>query len=403
MIENPADVIRYQYDNHLGSASLELDNNANIISYEEYHPFGTTSYRSGRTETETSLKRYKYVGKERDEETGLYYYGARYYAAWICRFVSVDPMKEERVWLNPYNYVQNNPINRVDPTGMVDEKPPEGATSVERNSDGTIKNINIEEVVCVGKKPVKDNNISGKYILSYRSSMQMHSYDQVMGDGKINPIFSLSFGSNKTYSFFSLPNLKSAGQFIYQANIPDIITYNSAPGSPLPDFNAKKGWYPNITGSTNANRTGASVGALFEWGANGVAGAVNSVSKNKYLDTINTNEAFSLAFNEMMKNNKMITEAFNLIDWSLDFNKIMENGNFDIRNFQADVINYITDGNLDMVNFQFIGFATDFNQYRNAVYQTGEKILHQSDINYGVPKQNTFSNNAWDTYVYMGR
>jgi len=49
--------------------------------YKEYHPFGTTSYRSGRTETEVSLKRYKYVGKERDDETGLYYYGARYYAA----------------------------------------------------------------------------------------------------------------------------------------------------------------------------------------------------------------------------------------------------------------------------------------------------------------------------------
>ncbi len=46
------ETIRYQYDNHLGSASLELDHNASIVSYEEYHPFGTTSYRSGRTETE---------------------------------------------------------------------------------------------------------------------------------------------------------------------------------------------------------------------------------------------------------------------------------------------------------------------------------------------------------------
>jgi len=122
---------------------------------------------------QTSQKRYKYVGKERDEETGLYYYGFRYYAAWLCRFVSVDPMKEERIWLNPYNYVQNNPINRVDPTGMVDEEPPEGATSVERNSDGTIKNINIEEVVCVGKKPIEDNkdwnkikNINGAQIFN---------------------------------------------------------------------------------------------------------------------------------------------------------------------------------------------------------------------------------------------
>ena len=99
------------------SACLELDQTAQIISYEEYHPFGTTSYRSGRTETEVSLKRYKYVGKERDEETGLYYYGARYYAAWICRFVSVDPFAKKYQSISPYCYVANMPIIAIDPDG----------------------------------------------------------------------------------------------------------------------------------------------------------------------------------------------------------------------------------------------------------------------------------------------
>ena len=113
--------VRYQYDNHLGSACLELDEWANIISYEEYHPFGTTSYRAGRSYIETSLKRYKYCGKERDEETGLYYYGARYYAAWLCRWVSTDPMKEERTWVSPYNYCQNNPITITDLNGELDD------------------------------------------------------------------------------------------------------------------------------------------------------------------------------------------------------------------------------------------------------------------------------------------
>ena len=116
------DLIRYQYDNHLGSASLELDENAATISYEEYHPFGTSSYRLHSNSTEVSRKRYRYVGKERDEETGLYYYGARYYAAWIARFISTDPMKAERTWVTPYNYVQNNPINRTDPTGELDDE-----------------------------------------------------------------------------------------------------------------------------------------------------------------------------------------------------------------------------------------------------------------------------------------
>jgi RHS repeat-associated protein len=131
-------VIRYQLADHLGSSSIELDDKANIISYEEYHPFGTTSYQ--KHNTNISQKRYKYNGKERDNETGMYYYGARYYAAWTCRFVSVDPMKEERIWLTPYNYVQNNPVNRVDPTGMVDEGLSDDKVSVPEKPAKYIKN-----------------------------------------------------------------------------------------------------------------------------------------------------------------------------------------------------------------------------------------------------------------------
>jgi RHS repeat-associated protein len=115
---NEPEIVRYQYDNHLGSACLELDYTGRIISYEEYHPFGTTSYRSGRSETEVSLKRYKYCGKERDEQTGFYYYGMRYYAGWLCRFVSVDPMADEYLSLTPYAYCANNPLKYIDPTGM---------------------------------------------------------------------------------------------------------------------------------------------------------------------------------------------------------------------------------------------------------------------------------------------
>jgi len=118
-----SEVIRYQYDNHLGSACLELDELGQIISYEEYHPFGTTSYRSGRSEVEVSLKRYKYCGKERDEETGLYYYGMRYYAAWICRFVSVDPLQFEYPELTPFQYSNNNPVTMIDLDGAEGVKP----------------------------------------------------------------------------------------------------------------------------------------------------------------------------------------------------------------------------------------------------------------------------------------
>ncbi len=97
---------------------MELDERGEIISYEEFHPFGTTSYRSGKNESEVSLKRYKYVGKERDEETGLYYYGARYYSAWLGRFVSVDPLQFKFPHLTPYNYASNSPVTHLDIDGM---------------------------------------------------------------------------------------------------------------------------------------------------------------------------------------------------------------------------------------------------------------------------------------------
>jgi hypothetical protein len=82
-VNAPMPVQRYQFGNHLGSAIEELDKDGGLISYEEYHPYGTTSLQVTHGAAEVSLKRYRYTGKERDEETGLYYHGARYYAPWL--------------------------------------------------------------------------------------------------------------------------------------------------------------------------------------------------------------------------------------------------------------------------------------------------------------------------------
>jgi len=112
----PTTTIRYQFGNHLGTALLELDANAAVITYEEYYPYGGTSYQAGQSVTEVSLKRYRYAGKERDEETGLYYHGARYYASWLGRWTAPEPLGIKN-GANLYPYVGNQPINRVDPDG----------------------------------------------------------------------------------------------------------------------------------------------------------------------------------------------------------------------------------------------------------------------------------------------
>ena len=87
-----AERIRYQVGNHLGSAALEFDENGGVISYEEYYPYGSTSYQAGPSAVEVSQKRYRYTGKERDAETGLNYHGRRYYAPWLGRWIAADPL-----------------------------------------------------------------------------------------------------------------------------------------------------------------------------------------------------------------------------------------------------------------------------------------------------------------------
>ena len=112
----PAQLIRYQFGNHLGTALLELDDAAKIISYEEYYPYGSTSFQSVDGTREVPARRYRYTGKERDEESGLYYHGARYYAPWLVRWTACDP-SGIRDGLNVYAYVRSRPIIANDPNG----------------------------------------------------------------------------------------------------------------------------------------------------------------------------------------------------------------------------------------------------------------------------------------------
>jgi RHS repeat-associated protein len=127
-VTNPNDdsaeqLIRYQFGNHLGSASLELNDNAVVISYEEYYPYGSTSYQAVNKDIKAAAKRYRYTGKERDEESGLYYHGARYYAPWLGRWVSTDPggMVDG---LDLYEYVASSPLQFRDLSGMDLTVPP---------------------------------------------------------------------------------------------------------------------------------------------------------------------------------------------------------------------------------------------------------------------------------------
>ncbi len=110
--------VRYQLSNHIKSASIELDENASVISYEEYHPFGTTAYQAVNKDIKASAKRYRYTGMERDEESGLSYHSARYYLPWLGRWLKCDPAGLVD-GTNLYRYGKNNPVKFMDQSGNI--------------------------------------------------------------------------------------------------------------------------------------------------------------------------------------------------------------------------------------------------------------------------------------------
>ncbi len=109
--------IYYYHTNHLGSTAFVTDQNQNITQGFLYAPFGeiTTEYNS--TFGNDIIPKYSFNAKELDEETGMYYYEARYYKPPV--FTSRDPMFEKYFWMTPYAYCANNPVKYVDPSGEI--------------------------------------------------------------------------------------------------------------------------------------------------------------------------------------------------------------------------------------------------------------------------------------------
>ena len=135
--------VQYHLGDHLGSSHVVVGGATaeghDFVNCEEYTPYGETSFGSfGR-------KRYRFTGKERDEESGLYYHSARYYAPGLARWISYDPAGPVD-GVNLYPYTCNNPILLVDPYGT------------ESGTDATTRGVN--EIVCV-----RDEMVNGvKYL-----------------------------------------------------------------------------------------------------------------------------------------------------------------------------------------------------------------------------------------------
>ena len=107
--------VQWLLSDHLGTIRDLVNNNGDVVNHLTYDSFGRVI-----TQTNSNFEtRYQFTGREFDEETGLYYYRARYYNAEIGRFISEDPIGFNGGDGNLYRYVFNRPVSLSDPTGEI--------------------------------------------------------------------------------------------------------------------------------------------------------------------------------------------------------------------------------------------------------------------------------------------
>jgi RHS repeat-associated protein len=102
--------IQFHHSDHLGSAAVIVDDVGSWVNREEFYPYGETSFGC------FAGKHYRFMGKELDEESALYYHGARYYAPWLTRWTSCDPAGITD-GVNLYRAFRCNPLKYIDPSG----------------------------------------------------------------------------------------------------------------------------------------------------------------------------------------------------------------------------------------------------------------------------------------------
>ena len=107
----------FYHSDHLGSTSYITDDKGNITQYDAYLPYGELLVDEHSSSEDLP---YKFNGKQFDNETGLYYYGARYMNPMASIWYGVDPLAEKYINIGSYIYCHSSPIMLIDPTGEGD-------------------------------------------------------------------------------------------------------------------------------------------------------------------------------------------------------------------------------------------------------------------------------------------
>ncbi|MDR2008629.1 MAG: RHS repeat-associated core domain-containing protein, partial [Alphaproteobacteria bacterium] len=194
--DNPEIYQYFYHSDHLGSSSFITNLDGEVAQHIEYVPFGEVFLEERDTTWNTP---YKFNGKELDEETGLSYYGARYYDPRASLWISSDPMREKYPGVSSYAYCANNPVKLIDPDGRY--------TKVSQNSDGTY--------TVQGGELDKDRNI---YIYTQDKNGEYTIRGKSIGKSKL--ITSFYYSEKETWALGSIikPNDNSGKNFFASFN-----------------------------------------------------------------------------------------------------------------------------------------------------------------------------------------
>ena len=148
----------YYHPDHLGSSSYITNLDGEVVQHIEYVPFGEVFVEERNNIWNTP---YLFNAKEFDEETGLYYYGARYYDPRISLWISTDPKQESYFAFSSYVYCGNNPLIYIDPNGKEWEDPAQ-AEKLKAKIDNKITSI--QKSILAQKARLESNQAKGKDI-----------------------------------------------------------------------------------------------------------------------------------------------------------------------------------------------------------------------------------------------
>jgi len=176
----------YIHQDHLGSTSLVTDGQGTVISREVYYPYGETRFSSQKSVDGSQLTERKFTGQISDQDqTGLYYYNARYYNPQIAKFTQADSVNDQ---LNRYAYVGNNPIVFTDPTGNCSSENPELCTpnTLPRSSSSGLNQpivppygYKIEGLATAGSSYWKEEHLSNFIIMDWYERALKGDYSEV--------------------------------------------------------------------------------------------------------------------------------------------------------------------------------------------------------------------------------